>query len=639
MAKQGITTGSAPNDGTGDTLLAGAVKINSNFNELYTYLGNGSNLNYIGGRWSNTNVGISTLSNVGIGTTNPTSALTVTGDGKVTGVVTATTFVGNVTGNVTGNVVGGVTGNVTGTASTAQGLTGTPTISVADITASGKVSAGGSVTGASIHGSTIHGNGNALTGIVTFINPGTNISVSANQGYVTINASSSGGQGYFAQNATGINTSTNVGIGTTTSDHTLTVAGVTSTTNLSVTGLSTFTGKVEGSATNNVLPFLYSNYADLPSATTYHGAFAHVHATQKAYYAHGGNWSELVNREQTGVVGTGTDQYNIGITSVTTLTATTVSASSTITATKFVGDGSGLTGVTASGSGIIIKNDGSAIGTAGTIDFGTALSVTAISGAAVTVTASTPNNLTPATLVVSGVTTATGGVVGNLTGNASGTAGGLSGTPNITVGTINASGTITGNVTGNVTGTATTATKATQLLGSRTIGGVVFDNTGNINLPGVNIGGNQNTSGTAAGLTGNPSISVSAITNSGNSTASSFRSTDVNGSGSAVGLAIKYYITSNGSSDYRFAGPGVLNTSNDPTLYLHRGFTYIFENSTGGSHPFRIQFTGTTTGVGTFISGSQTGTQIFTIPHDAPANYEYQCTAHSGMKGSFIIPT
>ena len=132
----------------------------------------------------------------------------------------------------------------------------------------------------------------------------------------------------------------------------------------------------------------------------------------------------------------------------------------------------------------------------------------------------------------------------------------------------------------------------------------------------------------------NKGINVTGVT-----TASSFRSTDVNGSGSAVGLAIKYYITSNGSSDYRFAGPGVLNTSDDPTLYLHRGFTYIFENSTGGSHPFRIQFTGTTTGVGTFISGSQTGTQIFTIPHDAPANYEYQCTAHSGMKGSFIIPT
>ncbi len=143
---------------------------------------------------------------------------------------------------------------------------------------------------------------------------------------------------------------------------------------------------------------------------------------------------------------------------------------------------------------------------------------------------------------------------------------------------------------------------------------------------------------TSSGSTPN-NLSITTLNVTGVTTASSFRSTDVNGSGSAVGLAIKYYVTANGSSAYRFAGPGILNSSDDPTLYLHRGFTYIFENSTGGSHPFRIQFTGTTTGVGTFISGSQTGTQIFTIPHDAPANYEYQCTAHSGMKGSFIIPT
>jgi plastocyanin len=32
---------------------------------------------------------------------------------------------------------------------------------------------------------------------------------------------------------------------------------------------------------------------DLPSATTYHGLFAHVHSTGGAYYAHAGNWTEL----------------------------------------------------------------------------------------------------------------------------------------------------------------------------------------------------------------------------------------------------------------------------------------------------------------------------------------------------------
>ena len=38
--------------------------------------------------------------------------------------------------------------------------------------------------------------------------------------------------------------------------------------------------------------------SDLPSATTYHGMFAHVHATGKAYFAHAGNWIELANNSQ-----------------------------------------------------------------------------------------------------------------------------------------------------------------------------------------------------------------------------------------------------------------------------------------------------------------------------------------------------
>ena len=44
MAYQGINTGTTPNDGTGDTLVAGGVKINSNFTEIYNLLGNGTTL-------------------------------------------------------------------------------------------------------------------------------------------------------------------------------------------------------------------------------------------------------------------------------------------------------------------------------------------------------------------------------------------------------------------------------------------------------------------------------------------------------------------------------------------------------------------------------------------------------------------
>ncbi len=51
-------------------------------------------------------------------------------------------------------------------------------------------------------------------------------------------------------------------------------------------------------------------------------------------------------------------------------------------------DGSALTGITASGSGIIVKHDGSTVGTAGTINFSTNLDVSAISAGIVTVTAS-----------------------------------------------------------------------------------------------------------------------------------------------------------------------------------------------------------------------------------------------------------
>jgi hypothetical protein len=59
-----------------------------------------------------------------------------------------------------------------------------------------------------------------------------------------------------------------------------------------------------------------------------------------------------------------------------------------ITATSFVGDGSGLTGVTGTGSGVEIKDNDSAVGTAATINFGTGLSVSAVSAGLVTITAS-----------------------------------------------------------------------------------------------------------------------------------------------------------------------------------------------------------------------------------------------------------
>ena len=47
---------------------------------------------------------------------------------------------------------------------------------------------------------------------------------------------------------------------------------------------------------------VYSQISDLPSASTYHGMFAHVHATGAGYFAHAGNWLKLVNEDTSGNV-------------------------------------------------------------------------------------------------------------------------------------------------------------------------------------------------------------------------------------------------------------------------------------------------------------------------------------------------
>ena len=78
-------------------------------------------------------------------------------------------------------------------------------------------------------------------------------------------------------------------------------------------------------------------------------------------------------------------------------------------------------------------------------------------------------------------------------------------TYNPSTGTVTATvfvGAFTGNVTGNASGSSGSCTgnaaTATALETARTIGGVSFDGTANINLAGVNTSGNQDTSGTAA---------------------------------------------------------------------------------------------------------------------------------------------
>jgi hypothetical protein len=96
--------------------------------------------------------------------------------------------------------------------------------------------------------------------------------------------------------------------------------------------------------------------------------------------------------------------------------------------------------------------------------------------------------------------------------------------------------------------------------------------------------------------------------------------------------SISWSISASGTSDYIFSGPGIVTgNTNDPVLYLYRGFTYTFVNTTGGSHPFAIRVSNGGADYTAGVSGSQSGTQTFTVPMNAPATLYYQCTIHSSM--------
>jgi hypothetical protein len=141
-----------------------------------------------------------------------------------------------------------------------------------------------------------------------------------------------------------------------------------------------------------------------------------------------------------------------------------------------------------------------------------------------------------------------------------------------------------------------------------------------------------------AGTTGTLSV---ARGGTGTTTPSLVAGTNVTISGSwpnqtinatAGSSSITWSISASGSADYVFSGPGIVSgNTNDPVLYLYKGFTYVFVNTTGGSHPFAIRVSNGGAAYTSGVSGSQTGTQTFVVPMNAPSTLYYQCTLHSGM--------
>ena len=293
-----------PNQITGAGLSVFSGIVTAQGAGILTYFGDARNLQGMPtSQWEDKDVGLgftsiyNTGGNVGVGTEDPRTTFQVgnnvdagekgvgissVGNINMTGILTATSLIGNLTGDVTGRITGDLVGDIN-----SSGISTFVALDVnGDSDFDGHTNIDNlSVAGVSTFTGLIDGNGGANIDNVQ-IGVANDNEIDTASGNLTID--SAGGQVII-------------------DDH------------LSVTGVSTFGNVIEAPAGMNKIPSLYMNQSNLPSATDYHGMFAHVHATGRGYFAHAMNWYELVNKDLFGVVGTGTERYNLGITTISNL--------------------------------------------------------------------------------------------------------------------------------------------------------------------------------------------------------------------------------------------------------------------------------------------------------------------------------
>ena len=713
MAKQGISTGTTPNDGTGDSLLGGAVKINSNFDEVYGKLGDGTNL-FVGivssiavdGALSiSTSFGAPTIT----GTANTAvvnarqiysaGIVTFAGDASITGVNTFSSAGYDIAGIVTAqqvslydsatvagittvdsygiNVTGvgtfsniAVRGNIensvgvhsvfidqTGIAATTLTISDTATIGIASVTTSHVTTANlttaninsGIITSAVVgSGVSIYGWGIDASGIVTatsFTGPVTGTATTAT---LAVNAQGLTGSpsilcgiitgtdlhatGGSGANISGVCTASSFSVGTnavvTAARKLSNIASLDATTtatiesaieaapndftDLNVSGLGTISQLYVNGRTNGLNIIGVTTGLSVPGISTL-GIITGATSLQVTdvysnfYFGDISNVSgspTVTNLTATkAIIGTGVtvDQGNIDAGSFVGI----------VTAKEFYGDGSNLTGITAS-------------------------TVAGIN----TLTTSGFNQI-----IASGIVTSTGGFSGNLTGTPTLGTGVTVTTWGLEVLGVTTSTTFSGNVNSGVatitTGTITTGT-VTNLTGTTaTIGAVTINATG-VNNTGTSTATNfvGNITGDITGnVIGTPTLGTGVTNTTGGLVVGAGKS--YTGDSSRV-ISGRWILGANGTSDYTFTGVGFTATENDPDLYLARGNTYQFVNASGG-HPFRIQSTqngstGAAYGSGVINNDGGNGSTItFEVPFNAPDTLYYQCTAHTGMGGTIFI--
>jgi hypothetical protein len=375
----------------------------------------------------------------------------------------------------------------------------------------------------------------------------------------------------------------------------------------------------------NRIAFYFENQAGFPNGTTYHGAIAHSHADAAMYYAHGGVWTKLVST---------TDSINT-LSDVTYLDTPT--------------EGQALLWSAALGAW-----------TAGTVSGGGGGGAAATTFVALT---DTPSSFTSAASRFVKVNSAASGLE-FVAGIQSSDLSAISINAMSDVDTITAAPSVGQVLKWNGTNWVPAADATTGGTGTNadTLDG--FDSTYFLNYN--NLINTPAAVSTFTALTDTPANYTSAggrfVKVNAGATALEFVSEaipatlgDLSGvviSAPTVGDVlyyngtnwvkqngpiIRWSLSASGSADYVYTGPGFYTPTNDPTLYLHRGTTYIFSNTVHGSHPLQIRVSNGGSAYTNGVSGAGTATITFTVPMDAPGTLYYQCTVHSAMGNSITV--
>ena len=306
MAINLINRGSVANDGTGDNLRAGAEKVNSNFTEIYTALGDGTTISGIV-KFADDSSTVSSISANGetiriLGGTGITS--TISGN-DLTLAVDNTIITGSSTTTLTNKTINGPDNTITNIGNSSLSNS---SITVSDGSNTSPVNLGGTLTfaGTANEVNVVENAGTVTIGMPNDVVIAGNLTVNGTT--TTVNSSTIEVTNSFTfEGTTSDNFETTLTVIDPTADRTVSLPNESGTvvlqnstdtlTNKTITDASIngSTGTINLTSTDNRIRSSYAGTGALPSNTTYEGMFAWDSSGNAAYVADNAGWIKLIN--------------------------------------------------------------------------------------------------------------------------------------------------------------------------------------------------------------------------------------------------------------------------------------------------------------------------------------------------------